>query len=928
MSEQNEAMHVSRLDALRQAYLERLPDKLRDIALNWERMCSSEDFESGLDDLIRSLHTLAGSAATFGCNAVSDIARRFEGLLKQAAGVDWQGGELFLRQGDAYLSWLADAAYVEGGARQRPGRMAEREFSPPADGLDIGEIAVFPQPSQGRDLVYLLQSGDESAKFLEGILKDWGFAVETFTDAVALDNALSRCLPAIVIFDTEATREGAAGADIAACLARRAGGDGVSLVFLSSRDDFAARLAAVRANACAYLTKPVAVDELARSLGAMCSRSVEETYRISVVDDDELSLLAHCKALASRGMQTQALSEPLTALATLDQFKPELILMDLHMPGCSGLELAAVLRQLSRYDDVPIVFLSADSDIDQRLAAFNLGGDDFLTKPIAPGRLAEAVRQRVRRARALRFSNKRSRDAIQAAHQTLWALDQHAVVSMSDRAGKIIYVNQKFCQISGYSREELLGQNHRIVKGGMDPEIYKTLWSSISRGHIWQGILRNRRKDGGFYWVETTIVPVVDGAGRFSRYISIRTDITHLREVQEQLILAKEMAERASQAKSEFLSRMSHELRTPLNAILGFSQLLQADPDEPLSLEQKDNVEQIMSAGWHLLELINEILDLSKIEAGKFRVNLEPVTLDYVLHNCRDLIAPLAEQRRVTVLEDISCCARTPVWADPIRIKQVMLNLLSNAIKYNREGGQVRITCEVSEAFVLVSIRDQGCGLSEEQMAHLFEPFNRFDAEFSGQEGTGIGLVITLGLLNAMGGELRVASKEGEGSVFTAVLPRVAEGQNEEDGLFPAGSAHEPQPMADEAMGFDVLCIEDNPANAKVLSGLLARRPAVKLYTATAGADGIALARIVQPKIILLDIQMPDMDGYEVLRRLRALPETADSIVMALSANAMPEDIEKGLVAGFYRYITKPIKFDHFLAALDEAMERVNKRGG
>ncbi|WP_255211117.1 sensor histidine kinase, partial [Methylogaea oryzae] len=342
--------------------------------------------------------------------------------------------------------------------------------------------------------------------------------------------------------------------------------------------------------------------------------------------------------------------------------------------------------------------------------------------------------------------------------------------------------------------------------------MYADLWRTIAEGKVWQGELRNRRKNGSYYWVETTIVPVADEAGRFSRYISIRTDITHLQAIQEQLVLAKEQAERASQAKSEFLSRMSHELRTPLNAILGFSQLLQSDPDEPLSEEQNESVQQVLKAGWHLLELINEVLDLSKIEAGKVDINPGAVALSDVLDDCRDLLAPLAEPRRITLHEDISGCAAAFIWADRMRLKQVLLNLLSNAVKYNREAGHVHVYCEpVGDDRVRISVADQGCGLSEEQLKRLYEPFNRFDAELGDVQGTGIGLVIARGLVTAMGGSIEVSSRPGEGSVFSVLLPRsvnqVAGGADES--LFSDDAAAADAP----AQACNVLYVEDNPAN-------------------------------------------------------------------------------------------------------------------
>lgn len=767
MRETDEAASGKRLQALRQDYLRRLPEKLQAIAAGWDGVCGEPDRQAAIEALARTLHTLAGSAATFGCETVADIARRFEGLLKRSSAVQWGDAPLFFRQGAGYLQWLKEAAAVEGAADAA--READAWAAPPCA---VGPAG--PRNATERALLYVCDNDGSFADCLALMLAARGYAVETFGDVAGFESALLRRLPDAVIVDIDLNEGELMGGLDAAGLARCAG-QAIPLLAVSASDDMQARLTAVRAGSCAYFTKPVVADDLARTLDGVCGRFAGEAYRIGIVDDDEVGNSLRGRAMEQQGMVVRSVADPLTVVQAFDRFQPDLIVIDVNKSGCNGLELAAVLRQLRRYDDVPMVFLTAESAFDHQLRTVQQRGDDCLAKPITAARLADAIRPRVKRARELRGIKTGMRRAMEESLQLQFALDQHAIVSMTDRAGDITFVNDNFCRISGYSRAELIGNNHRIVKGDHEPEVYADLWRTIAAGKVWHGELRNRCKDGRYYWVETTIVPVKDETGRFSRYISIRTDITHLQAVQEAMASAKEQAERASRAKSEFLSRVSHELRTPLNAILGFAQVLRSDPDEPLSEEQKGSVEQILTAGWHLLELINEVLDLSGIESGKTRLRLEEVPLGEVLEECLDLMAPLAEQRGILMREDIEGCADIRLWADRTRLKQVLLNLLSNAVKYNREGGGVHIACERAGHRLRIAVADQGAGLSAEQLKCLFEPFNRFGAECSGVEGTGIGLVITKGLVGLMGGVLEVSSQPGVGSVFSVLLPRAAD---------------------------------------------------------------------------------------------------------------------------------------------------------
>jgi signal transduction histidine kinase/CheY-like chemotaxis protein len=388
-----------------------------------------------------------------------------------------------------------------------------------------------------------------------------------------------------------------------------------------------------------------------------------------------------------------------------------------------------------------------------------------------------------------------------------------------------------------------------------------------------------------------------------------------------ELIAAKVEAERASLAKTEFLSRMSHELRTPMNAILGFSQLLQSDPEHPLAEIQSDSVQEILHAGGHLLDLINEVLDLARIESGKFTVSQEPVPLMPLIADCLTLIRPQAEARGIRIVEAGRDCGEN-VLADRVRLKQVLLNLLSNAVKYNRAQGTLSLVCMRQGDAIQIRISDTGAGLTAEQQARLFVAFERLDADQTAIEGTGIGLALSKRLTELMHGEIGVESTPGSGSTFWVRLPLVD--GHAEDSHHPGDAASEDQvghPVSQQR--WDVLCIEDNPANLRLIERILGRRQNIRLHTAEAPGLGLELAAAHRPALILLDINLPDMDGYAVMQCLRESEVTRDIPVVAISANAMPKDLARGKAAGFMDYLTKPLQVDRLLRLVDDVIGKV-----
>ncbi len=409
----------------------------------------------------------------------------------------------------------------------------------------------------------------------------------------------------------------------------------------------------------------------------------------------------------------------------------------------------------------------------------------------------------------------------------------------------------------------------------------------------------------------------------------LTAEIAERERAEQALVAAQQQAERANRAKSEFLSRMSHELRTPMNSILGFAQLMEADTAEPLSPANQDKLRHILVAGRHLLGLINEVLDLARIEAGRIELELGDVAVQPLLAETIELIEPLARQRRLTVQDCTGSGPRLVARADPTRLKQILLNLLSNAVKYNREGGLIRVECEERPGSrLLLRVADTGSGITEEHKAVIFEPFSRLASDHAGVEGTGIGLAIVKKLAVAMGGDVGLTSSPGLGTCFTVELPAAARSSVEPQQATPTPVA------ADEARGTHgvVLYVEDDIANLTLVKHLLRSRPGLALLHAPTGRQGLEMAAQYRPDLILLDLHLPDLDGREVLRQLREGGLDPAVQVIVVSASAMPRDIEEVSREGVFRYLTKPLDIKVFLQTLDAALTvagpTVSREGG
>ncbi|MCF5224621.1 PAS domain S-box protein [Pseudomonas syringae] len=521
-------------------------------------------------------------------------------------------------------------------------------------------------------------------------------------------------------------------------------------------------------------------------------------------------------------------------------------------------------------------------------------------------RLVEAGQLLAERERALRDNEERLRLIIEGVKDYgIFALDRNGYVTTWNAGAE---------RIKGYTEQEIIGQHFSVFylpqECPQHPDM--ALHEATVNGRYTEESWR-RRKDGSRFWASVVITAQYDSNDELRGFSKITRDISDRRVAEIALGTAREEAERASRAKSEFLSRMSHELRTPLNSILGFAQLL--DMDSPAS--QRPQVGHILRAGQHLLKLINEVLDIARIEAGHVSLSLEPVSLSSVLKETLVLVSPMAADGNIELKELPHLPDELGVIADRQRLVQVLLNLLSNAIKYNRTDGQVRIEVDRSAEHVTVSVVDTGYGIAPERLGQLFKPFERLDANPS-VEGTGLGLALSKSMLEMMKGTLSVQTTQNEGCRFTLALPFVAVHAPTVVTPRPADAVPIPRPAARPAYHGKLLCIEDNLSSMALIETLLQRRPGIQLLSSMQGQLGLDLARQHAPQLILLDLNLPDIKGLEVLQRLRRLPATANTPVLMITADASVNAQRELKEAGATAILIKPIQVPVFLALLDQ----------
>ncbi len=635
--------------------------------------------------------------------------------------------------------------------------------------------------------------------------------------------------------------------------------------------------------------------------------------RVFVVEDEAIIAADLCQRLGRLGFEVVGRSgNGERALAEIPPARPDVVLMDIVIQGpINGIETA---RRLRASHDIPVIFLTSHADADTVGQAVGTNPFGYVLKPYNERELQVAIQIALHR------------HGVEAELRRLerWMAMMLASIGdgvvATDRVGSITLLNDAARRITGWDGDDALGRPLDEVFRVSDARdgqaltglLERALVAPISLG-VEHPVLLQRR-DGETVNVADSIAPIRDAAGESSGVVVVFRDATD-RIKAEQMERDKLAAELASRQKTHFLSRVSHELRTPLNAILGFTQLLQLDESRPLDAMQRSRLDRVQHAGSHLLALINDVLDLARLEEGARPLELGPVDVAAVIDASCTMLEQAARERDVHVERRLDHAA-PPALADVRVLEQVLLNLLSNGIKYNRAGGRLTVELSVPGDTVEIAVRDEGAGLDAAQLEQLFQPFNRLGAENSTVEGSGLGLVIARSLVEAMGGELRVSSRCGAGTCFTVCLSAAGAPASR-----PAPPPVRPQGAIAELPPATLLYVEDEPLNALLLTEALRDVPQWRVVLAEDGEQGLALARRLRPDLVLLDVNLPGLTGDQVVRALRADPATAALRCVALSADALPEQRAAAQVAGFEDYWTKPLDLGTLVERLRGVLE-------
>jgi signal transduction histidine kinase/response regulator RpfG family c-di-GMP phosphodiesterase len=666
----------------------------------------------------------------------------------------------------------------------------------------------------------------------------------------------------------------------------------------------------------------------------------EQMYKPTVlVVDDEPQILESIHALLEDDFEVVVSTDAMEAVELLKTAQIAVILADQRMPNLTGGEFLAKAREVC---DATRILITGYVDIDALIRAVNDGQiHSYVPKPWEPANLkvtvlkaatyAKQVSQRKKAAEvvaeqqeALARSEAAYREQTKILRSVLDSMGDGVLVT--DDSGKMVLLNPAAEQMVGRAaagtHQSEWVERYGIYVPGTDT-LYPTDKLPLARamrGETADGIelyVRNPQKPDGML-VSVNVRPLKDDSGETKGGVAVVHDITLARYSEDILRQAKEEAERANRAKSEFLSRMSHELRTPLNSILGFAQLLAlAD----LAAQHQSNVQQILKGGYHLLELINEVLDLARIEAGRLSLSPEPVQIKDAVKEALDLVRPIASLQNITLSADFSAYGDRYVQADRQRLKQVLLNLLSNAIKFNRSNGTVVLRCEeIQDGRLRIEVEDTGSGIDEDGLKKIFTPFERLSADRNAIGGTGLGLALSKRMIEAMGGAIGVESTVGTGSRFHFELSLVESvGEPRVDRECHGGFASLGQAASYQGT---ILYIEDNASNIRLIQQILERYPGVQLLEAMRGELGLELANTHRPDWILLDLHLPDLGGEEVLRALQQQPRTQRIPVTVLSADATPGQIHRLKAAGAREYLTKPLDVRQIIQLLEDTLRR------
>jgi PAS domain S-box-containing protein len=653
--------------------------------------------------------------------------------------------------------------------------------------------------------------------------------------------------------------------------------------------------------------------------------------RILHVEDD-----VHDRELVAAALRADGLQCEIAAVETRDSFESalakgdfDLILADDHLPTFDG--QTAQLIAARTVPGVPFIFVSGTIGEEIAIERLKDGATDYVLKqrlsrlPAAITRAINETQIRAEHARAelevhrlnvdLEERVKRRTAELNVSEQRLQGILDHspAIIYLKDLDGRFLLVNREFERAFRVDRAAVIGKTAHDLYPPRLAQIYQKHDEMAAQAGKTVDVEEPVLQDGEVHVYSSSKFPILGDDDRPFALCGISTDITERKKAEDEIKGARLEAERANRAKSEFLSRMSHDLRTPLNAVLGFAQLLAT---EKLEDDQSECVQQILKGGSHLLDLINEVLDLARIEAGRLSLSPEPVSVRDIVRQSLALVAPLAAQRSISLVLEDSPDASRSVLADRQRLSQILLNLLSNAVKYNRVKGRVTVAFELSAPTRLrIKVSDTGGGIPPQKLQLLFTPFERLGAESTAVEGTGLGLALSRGLAEAMGGSLGVVSEVDRGSTFWVELAPTEE-REPSAAIEPSCRAairHSPRAAT-------VLYIEDNSANVRLLQRVLDRRPGITLLHSPQGQAGIALAADRRPDMIFLDMHLPDVPGDEVLRQLWCDPELRQIPVVVLSADATPGQIRRVMASGAIAYLTKPLELEQVLETVDRTL--------
>ncbi len=654
---------------------------------------------------------------------------------------------------------------------------------------------------------------------------------------------------------------------------------------------------------------------------------------ILLVDDSSTMLAVLKKIFSTKNIKKLTAQSGEEAIEIAVNKTPDLILMDIVMPGISGFETCEKLKANAATKDIPIIFMTSNTEPESAVKGFTIGGVDYVTKPFHGDEILARVKTHLllkknadEKDRLIQQLKEVSTD-LSTNKKYLESITHNLVdgVIIIDRHGTVEWINSKVVEIFSYSETEIIGKNVKMLM----PEPYKSNHDNYLNNYRNTGIAKvigtgreveGQRKDGSTFPVDLSLEEMlIEGA---ARYLGIVRDITERKESDKKILIEKAKAEKANKSKSEFLSQMSHDLRTPLNAILGFSQLLEINSSGNLTSIQKENIKKIKKSGNYLLKLINQLLDLARIEAGKIDLTFESVEIDSLIDEALSLAQPLAADRKITITKEGETHGRC-ILADRTRLKQVLLNLMSNAIKYNNPNGFVKIYLEDEgpSPRARIVVEDNGFGISDDDKHTIFESFSRLSMEKTDIEGTGIGLAISKQLVELMKGTLSFKSVLKDGSCFYIDLP-VAESAH----VAPKTLSEDIENTVIEGpeTNATILYVEDDANNMELVRQALMPRKNITLIQATDANLGITLARSHDPDIILMDLNLPGINGIKALQILKN--EVNSNIpVLAVSADAMEDHINKAIAAGFHDYIVKPINIVEFIDKIDKILIKINK---